>query len=87
MSATDSRIINACVLSRDSHFGPLYAGCIYGFLEDQPNIDIRTSPIVEYSINKDRKQITVFTKSGSEYRIVVDNEHILEQVLSYMDDI
>lgn len=61
-------------------------GCVFGLIDNVPELDIMTSPVVEYEIPSDRSYVIVVTRSGSTYRIVNPDSAFIKDLLTYMDD-
>lgn len=61
-------------------------GCVFGLIDNVPELDIMTSPVVEYAMPADRSFVEVTTRSGSLYRIVNVDSEFIKDLLTYMDD-
>lgn len=61
-------------------------GCVFGLIDNDPTLDIVTSPVVEYEIPSDKSYVIVKTRSGSTYDIVNPDNDFLKDLLKYMGD-
>ena len=61
-------------------------GCVFGLVDNDPKLDIATSPVVEYEIPSDNSYVIVKTRSGSTYHIVEPDNNFLKDLLKYMGD-
>lgn len=61
-------------------------GCVFGLIDNDPTMDIVTSPVVEYEIPSDKSYVIVKTRSGSTYDIVNPDNDFLKDLLKYMGD-
>lgn len=61
-------------------------GCVFGLVDNDPQQDIATSPVVEYGLPSDKSYVEVVTRSGSTYHIVNPDNDFLKDLLVYMGD-
>lgn len=61
-------------------------GCVFGLVDNDPQQDIATSPVVEYAIPANKSFVEVVTRSGTTYHIVNPDNDFIKDILKYMDD-
>lgn len=61
-------------------------GCVFGLVDNDPQQDIATSPVVEYAIPENKSFVEVVTRSGTTYHIVNPDNDFIKDILKYMDD-
>lgn len=79
------KIIDRAVITDESVYpDPRYCGGVFGYIKGT-DIDVVTSPIAEYDINKNQTEVRVTTINGSEY-IVEATPDFIKQLLKVMKD-
>lgn len=72
----------------------VYHGCVFGLVAGENGVatklDIRTSHVVEYDINAEQSEVMVKTRSGSNYKILLDDDEedrkFVRDLLNYMGE-